>query len=131
MRRVRAALVLAGWLLPLAAAADPVLECSLTESSQVEIGDCLAATEGRVDEALALALGFASDAATALDGDTGRSVGVPALQSGQDAWAAYRDAHCEFVGTTYGGGSGTGAAIRACRIELGRARTAELMRFAR
>lgn len=119
------------WGLAGVAAADPVLECSLAASSQVEIGDCLARVEAAVDETLAEALGFAAEAAKGLDADTGRAVAAPALDAGQAAWVAFRDAHCEYVGSTFGGGSGTGAAIRGCRIELGRERVGVLMGFAR
>ncbi len=121
-----AALVLAGG----AVRADPTLECGLKGETQVEIGDCLAATEAAVDAALAQALGFAADAARGLDDTTGRPAALPALEAGQAAWSAYRDAHCAYVGATWGGGSGAGAAVHACRIDLGRARTDALMRFA-
>lgn len=112
------------------AAADPALECNTGASSQIEIGDCVAETEARVDAALEAALSFAMAGATDLDEVTGREVAVPALEASQAAWAAYRDAHCEFAGATFGGGSGTGIAIRSCRVELGRARVAELLRYA-
>lgn len=112
------------------AAADPTLECGLDASSQVEIGDCLAKVEATVDRTLAEALGFATEAAKALDGETGRAAAVPALDAGQAAWVAYRDAHCAYVGATWGGGSGTGGAIRTCRIDLGRERVGVLMGFA-
>ena len=127
----RSALALAAFLLAgTAVRADPTLECGLSGETQVEIGDCLAAAEAAVDAALAQAFGFAADAARGLDETTGRPVAAPALEAGQAAWSAYRDAHCAYVGTTWGGGSGSGAAIRACRIDLGRARTDALMRFA-
>lgn len=110
--------------------ADPNLECSLGSGSQVEIADCVADAEAIVAKAVEAALGFAMNAAAELDGVTGRVVAVPALRAGQAAWAVYRDAHCDFAGTTFGGGSGTGIAIRSCRVELGRARVAELLRYA-
>jgi len=127
----RSLTVVALGVLPLAAGADPSLECSVSAGSQVEISECVARAETAVDEALAIALSFASDAARNLDEVTGRAVSLPALESGQAAWAAYRDAHCDFVGATYGGGSGTGIAVRSCRVELGRARIAALMQFTR
>ena len=113
-----------------AAAADPALECNTGASSQIEIGECVAEMEARVDAALEAAMSFALAAATDLDEVTGREVAVPALEASQAAWAAYRDAHCEFVGATFGGGSGTGIAIRGCRVEVGRARVAELLLYA-
>jgi uncharacterized protein YecT (DUF1311 family) len=109
-----------------AALADPATECGVDLGSQVEIGDCVAATEKRVEASLATMLGFATDAAKELDGVTGRAVSVPALEAAQAAWIAWRDAQCDYVGSTFGGGSGTGIAISSCRIELGRAREAEL-----
>lgn len=113
-----------------AALADPTLECGLDLSSQVEIADCMAATEARVDRTVAEALGFAMTAAQELDETTGRPMAAPALEAGQAAWSGYRDAHCGFVGQTFGGGSGTGVAVRSCRIELGRERVGVLMGFA-
>lgn len=124
-------LVLAALTLPTVGLADPTLECSQETSSQVETGECMADTETRVDGAVELALSFAMDAARSLDEVTGRDVSAKALTQGQAAWVGYRDSHCGFVGTTMGGGSGTGIAIRACRIDLGRARVAALMQASR
>ncbi len=107
---------------PTLALADPTLECGQTKSIQVKTGDCIAETEARVDGAVELAPSFAMDAAKSPDEVTGRAVSAKALAEGQVAWTAYRDSHCDFVGTTIGSGSGTGIAIRACRIKLGRAR---------
>ncbi|UWQ79411.1 DUF1311 domain-containing protein [Leisingera sp. S132] len=110
--------------------ADPALECG-DAGSQVEIGACVAEDEERVEAALATALRFAQEAAEKLDSITERVVAVPALEAGQKAWEAYREEHCAFVGATYGGGSGTGIAIRSCWTSLGRARVDELMRYTR
>ena len=112
---------------PSLALASPSLECSGDNSSQVEIGDCLASAEKQVQGAIDLALSFARDSAAELDEVTGRATSVKALEAGHSAWLQYRDAHCEFVGTTFGGGSGTGIAIQSCRINRGRVRTTELM----
>ncbi|MCI5109544.1 MAG: DUF1311 domain-containing protein [Marivita sp.] len=109
------------------ALADPATECG--GSSQVEIGACVADTLARVDATVEIYLGFAQSSADELDGITGRVVTAPALEAAQAAWSAYRDAHCDYVGATFGGGSGTGIAIDACKVELGRARAAELMRY--
>lgn len=106
--------------------ADPATECG--GSSQVEIGNCVADTLSRVDATIDIYLGFARSSAEQLDGTTGRSVTIPALEAAQAAWSAYRDAHCDYVGATFGGGSGTGIAINGCKVELGRARAAEIMR---
>ena len=119
-------------LLALAAgptSADPTLECD--RSSQVEIADCLAGVEANVDRTIEIALGFAMDSAQELDDVTGREVMVPALSAAQTAWAAYRDAECEAVGASFGGGSGTGIAVRACRIDMGRMRVDQLLRLAK
>jgi len=116
------------FLLPVPGLADPALECS-GAGSQVEIGACVGQAEANVEVALAEAFGFAVDAARELDDVTERTVALPALEASQDAWEAYRDAQCEAVGASYGGGSGTGIAITACRVELGRARVTELLRF--
>jgi uncharacterized protein YecT (DUF1311 family) len=109
--------------------ADPIMECGNLFGSQVEIGDCLADVEKNADATLEAAFGFAMETAKELDTITEREVVVPALEAAQVAWSAYRDQHCEYVGSTFGGGSGTGTAIRGCRIEFARARTDVLMKF--
>ncbi|MEX0351029.1 MAG: lysozyme inhibitor LprI family protein [Paracoccaceae bacterium] len=116
------------WVLSLPAFADPTMECD--EPSQVEIAECVSATLDRVDGAVLAALGLARNAMAELDRVTGREVAAPALEQSQTAWAAFRDAQCEAVGASYGGGSGTGIAITACRIELGRARVTKLLNLA-
>ncbi len=108
------------------AAADPSLECSLDAGSQVETGECLAKVEQAANGALEIVLGFARDAATELDTITERAVALPALEAAQTAWETYRDAECDYAGSLFGGGSGTGIAIRSCRIELTRTRTKAL-----
>lgn len=111
---------------PFGALADPTLECA-DAGSQVEIGACVREVESRVDDALTAAYGFAADAAGELDRVTGRAAALPALEAAQSAWSAYRDAQCEAVGASYGGGSGTGVAITSCRVDLGRIRVTELL----
>jgi uncharacterized protein YecT (DUF1311 family) len=112
---------------PFAALADPSFECSVNLSSQVEIAECVVETEAAVNQTVDIALGFAMGSAKEHDDVTGRQVAAPALEASQAAWSVYRDAHCEYVGSTFGGGSGSGIAIRSCRVELGRARVSELM----
>ncbi len=113
--------------LPSAALADPATECG--GGSQVEIGACVADTLQRVDVTIEIYLGFAMRSAEELDEITGRKAAAPALEAAQAAWSDYRDAHCGYVGATFGGGSGTGIGINSCRIQLGRDRAQELMRY--
>lgn len=121
-----------GAVLPMATAAvaDPSLECSIGASSQVEIGACLEAEASRAEAALGVALDLAREGAKSLDEATGRPMAGPALEAGQAAWLAYRDAHCEHVGATFGGGSGTGIAIASCRVDLTRLRIDQLIGLA-
>lgn len=128
MRRVAVAVIFCTGL-PGALLADPATECG--GGSQVEIGACVAETLARVDATVEIYLGFAMRSAEELDSATGRTVAAPALEAAQDAWLAYREAHCAFVGATFGGGSGTGIGIESCKIELGRDRAETLMRYAR
>lgn len=107
--------------------ADPTMECGVSNGSQVEIGNCINAVQGDVDKTVELTLGFAMDAAKELDEVTGRDNSVKALSASQQAWSTYRDAQCDYVGSTFGGGSGTGIAITSCRVDLGRQRVSELM----
>ena len=127
--RLKAAALLVLLLGPPLAWADPAMECGIDNGSQVEIGDCVASMEIRVDAALDLAFEFAAGSAKELDEVTGRDQAFPALEAAQSAWRAYREAQCNSVGAGFGGGSGTGIAISACRVELGRARIVELMRL--
>jgi uncharacterized protein YecT (DUF1311 family) len=115
-----------GMLIAASASADPSLECSFETSAQVEIADCLIETEERANLALELVLGYVKDEAFDLDETTGREVALPALEAAQAAWEEYREKACAYRGATFAGGSGTGIAIRSCKIELTRARTAEL-----
>jgi uncharacterized protein YecT (DUF1311 family) len=110
--------------------ADPSMECSLKSSSQVETRECLSEVAKTVEAAMDAALGYARNAGADLDKTTGREAVVPALETAQTAWLDYRDKHCDFVGATFGGGSGTGIAMLSCRVELMRSRTDELMKFA-
>jgi uncharacterized protein YecT (DUF1311 family) len=113
-------------LLPTLSAADPSFECSMKASSQLETANCLQAVEETVEMTLEATLKLAAASARDLDGITGRALAVPALERSQKSWAQYREEQCNFVGTMFGGGSGTGIAIRSCRIELGRARVKQL-----
>jgi uncharacterized protein YecT (DUF1311 family) len=111
------------------AQADPTSECNNQAANQVEVGNCLAKVAANVDAVIDFTLELATGAAKELDQVTERTEAIPALTNAQAAWNTYRDTHCAFVGTTFGGGSGTGIAIRSCRIELGRQRITELMNF--
>ncbi|WP_083347769.1 lysozyme inhibitor LprI family protein [Ruegeria halocynthiae] len=105
------------------------MEC-IDAGSQVEIGSCVSDMETRVSAAIESSYSLALGAAKELDDVTSRVVATPALQTSQNTWIAYRDAQCEAVGASFGGGSGTGIAITACRVDLGRARVDELLRYA-
>lgn len=109
------------------ASADPSFECSIDASSQVETGACLEDVEARVEKVLEAAINGVTSSMAELDEVTQRTSASDTLVVSQSAWEAYRDAHCNFVGATYGGGSGTGIAIRSCRIELARTRIAALL----
>ena len=124
---MRALTAASGLLLVAAVAhADPSLECSVSSGSQVETSNCLVTVAEAADAALEVMLDIAQKSAAELDSITERDVAVPALAAAQDAWAAYRDAQCDYAGSLFGGGSGTGIEIQSCRIALTRARTAEL-----
>lgn len=106
--------------------ADPSLECSVASGSQVETSNCLVKVTKAADTALEVMLDIALRNAAELDSITERDVALPALNAAQEAWVAYRDAQCDYAGSLFGGGSGTGIEIQSCRIELTRARVKEL-----
>ena len=116
------------WTLPWVGTADPALECGVGLQSQVMIEKCVDETTFSVDQTIDIALGLAFDAAKELDSETGRDIAVPSLMAGQAAWNAYREAHCDYVGSFRGGVTDTKITLGACRIELGRERVAELMK---
>jgi uncharacterized protein YecT (DUF1311 family) len=115
-------------LSPGAALSDASVECSLSNDNQIETAACVAAVERTVDQAVEMAFGIARERAAGLDEATGRLESVIALERTQAAWSIWRDAHCEFIGSSFGGGGGAGIAIRSCRIELGRDWVDALMR---
>lgn len=106
--------------------ADSSLECSVTSGSQVEISNCLTEVAEAAAAALEVMYDIATKNAAELDSITERDVAVPALSAAQDAWRAYRDAQCDYAGSLFGGGSGSGIEVQSCRIELTRARVKEL-----
>jgi uncharacterized protein YecT (DUF1311 family) len=120
------AVILTLGLVPHVALADPSLECSVGAGSQVETSRCLSEVAERADAALAIMLDAARKSAAELDSITERDVALPALEAAQTAWEAYRATHCDYAGALFGGGSGTGIAIRSCQIDLTRARAKAL-----
>ncbi len=42
----------------------------------------------------------------------------PALLDMQRKWIAYRDARCDYIGTQWGGGTGTGPAMQGCHMVM-------------
>lgn len=56
----------------------------------------------------------------------GRAERVQPLRKAEEAWAAYRDAHCRFVASRFEGGSLQSLLAADCRIALTRARIEDL-----
>lgn len=125
MRGAATAAALAAALL-----ASPALAyCEDAGSSMVELKTCLAEVETRIETELAIAW------AEAQRNIAGRDFMEPvtlaryaaAADRAQAAWAAWRLADCrEVTGFDWWGGSGAGAAIRACMIETAAARIRDL-----
>lgn len=120
--------LLAGSTMPVYA--DSHGPCDEGNKSQVKLDHCFVNAEKDTNTTLKTVFGKVLVAAKELDDVTApRRDVVPALVTGQYVWEQYRDKHCEFVGTTWGGGSGTGIAVTKCRINLTRARIEELSRI--
>lgn len=102
--------------------ADPSLECSFQTETQVEVRECLTEIEENLVPAMAIVYKTAYAVAKQTDNITERVVAVPALEASQAAWEAFRDAQCNYAGSLFAGGSGTGIEIQSCRIEMTRAR---------
>lgn len=100
-------------------------------ASMVEHKDCLAAVERAVEVEMAVVwTAVQQDIATRYFlQNTQRARFAAAADRAQAAWAAFREADCrEVTGFEWWGGSGAGAAIRACRIETTAARVRNLIR---
>lgn len=130
MFRVSSAFIIAGLLCPTLSYANPESECGVDNENQVKIAACLKDTAKRVDVTIKQSLGFAVEAARSLDGNTGRKIVEPALETAQASWSAARDAQCDYVEATYAAGSGGNIANLSCRIEMGRERADLLLTFA-
>ena len=117
--------------LALAAYAGSAAAYCEDRSSMVEIKACLAEVERRVEVEMAVVwTAVQQDIATRYFlQNTQRARFAAAADRAQAAWAAFREADCrEVTGFEWWGGSGAGAAIRACRIETTAARVRDLIR---
>jgi len=114
-----AALAVAAWAG--AAAADPILECGLMTEGAPDFGECLngqlEASDGAMNEALALARGGAQELDRASGGDTA----VLGIEASQQAWEACRDTECPTRALFAGAGAEADGLALACAIELTRA----------
>ena len=109
-----------------AAYADPVAECQMITSSQIETGQCLQDTLNTVNAVLDTAFGNAQAAADELDQVTGRPLARQALERSQSAWSDFRNINCLVPAAMAAGASGAGDFTLGCQIDMGRARTTEL-----
>jgi uncharacterized protein YecT (DUF1311 family) len=95
----------------------------------VELKDCLAEVEQAVERELSLAWVDVQREIAGRDflEPTLRARYAAAADRAQAAWRAWREVECrEVTGYDWWGGSGAGAAIRACMIETTAARVRDL-----
>jgi uncharacterized protein YecT (DUF1311 family) len=116
---------------PAVTLAAPVGECQASTTNQVETSQCLRDALGSAEGVLGLALERAQTEADSIDQVTGRPLARLALDRSQDEWARFRDINCQVPGALAAGGSGSGQFIIGCEIEMTRARTTELIMFAK
>ena len=110
--------------------ADPLGECWIDASNQIEVRACLEQTRILSEGAMEAALALAGDAAAELDRVTGRSDAVPALDASQQQWRVFRDRNCALRAALAAGGSGAGTFELNCRITMARERADELATLA-
>ncbi|QFU08330.1 hypothetical protein PARPLA_02929 [Rhodobacteraceae bacterium THAF1] len=140
MRWIAIVLAVSVWDAP-ATAQEPVIDHSIVEScqadgsslscigtsaehcietgggSQVAYGYCYGAELDYWDDQLNRVYAEAVDAARAVDASGFvPPIGVESLREMQRAWITYRDARCELVGLSYGGGTGAGPGGTECRM---------------
>jgi uncharacterized protein YecT (DUF1311 family) len=123
---VLAALVVSG-----SARGDPILECRVLTGEQMAVEDCLRTQLDISYRAMSEAQDLARGAARQLDERSGTEAAVLGLEASQHAWEAYRDVECQIIALLGGDRSVAEAAQLACEIRLTRARTDDMLRFAR
>lgn len=108
------------------ARADPLGECWVQASDQLEVRACLESTHEISARAMEAALALATEAAAELDRITGRVEAVPALEASQQRWQVFRDDNCALRAALAAGGSGAGTFALSCEITMARERADEL-----
>lgn len=111
--------------------ADPVLECRVLAGDDIAVGDCLRTQLDISYRAMVEAEDLARGTADELDQRTGTDAAVLGLEASQHAWEAYRDVECRTIALFAGEGAAMEAVQLACEIRLTRARTDDMLRFAR
>jgi uncharacterized protein YecT (DUF1311 family) len=99
-----------------ARAEKPRLLC-LQARNTVEEAQCL---NRELDKANSILADYLKTAQERMDR---LNAGIPQMAKAQEAWLAYRDAHCGDVYASEGGGSDRFRAELECRIEATRSRT--------
>jgi uncharacterized protein YecT (DUF1311 family) len=112
------------------ALADPVAECQVVTSNQIETGQCLEDTLGAAQSVMEIALQRAQTSADSIDQVTGRPGARQSLDRAQDTWIQFREMNCAVPGAFAAGGSGSGQFIVGCQVEMTRARTVALTELA-
>ncbi|AOY02143.1 hypothetical protein BJP62_01060 [Jeongeupia sp. USM3] len=104
-------------------------ECDRHSVNQVELSRCLGQLEtGAIQDRLN-AEAAARAAMRRLDQTTPDSHALGLFETDVAAYLAYRDAHCNWAGASFYGGTVAGVAMQTCRIDMDRRRADELSRF--
>ena len=122
---VLAAIVVSG-----SARADPILECRVLVGEDLAVEDCLRTQLDISYRAMSEAQDLARGTARQLDERSGTEAVVLGLEASQHAWEAYRDVECQTI-ALLGDSRAAEATQLACEIRLTRARTDDMLRFAR
>ncbi len=131
MRFMVVGVALTGMLLtPTVTRADPVAECQVMTSNQIEARQCLGDTLNTVEGVMALALHDAQTVTDSIDAVTGRPGARETLDRSQAEWTQFRDINCQVPGAIAAGASGSGSFIVGCQIDMTRSRTVELQKVA-
>ncbi|QEL55523.1 lysozyme inhibitor LprI family protein [Chromobacterium paludis] len=127
MRSAR--LLIAALLMPLAASAGALDECTQRQPNTPAIAACLQQRHADILAKLQAQEDRALEAMRKLDAATdNRFHAARELRRARQAYEAYRRQQCDWVEASYASGNGAGRARQACEIDLDTQRLAELGR---
>ncbi|GHD59096.1 lysozyme inhibitor LprI family protein [Jeongeupia chitinilytica] len=129
IRYIGAALLLAVGAAHAQPSPPAISECDQRSANQADLSRCLGTLETGATQDRLNAEAAARAAMRRLEETTPDSHALGLFETDVAAYLAYRDAHCDWAGASFHGGSIAGVAMQTCRIDMDRHRADELSRF--